>query len=242
MRIIASIVLLSLTAAVHAADVEWRLPEWISIGADIEGSAVLMPPAEGPVHATCVLPGGATVEVDVAAMADERGRVAFRVPEVDEPGMLMLRLEWRAEGGDTYDAETTIPVGDSLEIEISGVAAEVLEFPLKGWPAEVLFVPCCNLNGGILQMLRYPENPVAGDGLPDSLLSEFIVALPDAMVRGTAGLSLVFSIPEDSDAVVYRWGDGAWEPARDVKTNATARTLTVACPNGGAFVLARGKP
>lgn len=227
--------LIVLAAPPAATAVEWQLPDWGAVGSEIEGAVVLPEPADGPVACVATLSEQPAARMELTASPDDANRYEFRLPAPKHPGTAEIRLAWTAASGEEVNVERELTIANSVELEISGAAAEVLEFPLQGWPADVVFVPCCNIYGGILQMLRFPANPVGARGLPKGVVSDFIMARPDDVVRGTAGLNLIFDGAQD--ATVLRWSGERWEPALGVEIDEHGK-LTLSCPNGGLFVLA----
>lgn len=254
MNTLALVLLSSLTCGptpTPEAVATWDIPPWAAAGAELRGKITL--PAQS---AASDLPQGhyarpdrTTGTFDLTPVQGDPGRFQFALDA--GPALGMLELSVAREAGVVPMAECRIPIGESVEIEITGEAAQALHFPLKGWPVDVVYVPCCTIYGGILKMLRFPENPVGvADGLVGTVASDFVMALPEELTRATAGLGLRFhatpghspradSVGGESNAAprltVYRWNGTRWSEVIGLEWHSD--DITFACADGGLYVL-----
>ena len=128
----------------------------------------------------------------------------------------------------------------SAELDITGPAAVPIFYELGDDRALVRYVPCCNIYGGTLTVVRGPERPMESvKGLPERLLSSFVTLDPDSLTASTAGLYFQFKFDlEDADEIAaYEWRDGRWREMLSYEVVAAAGTVSFHCPDGGIFVL-----
>lgn len=135
-----------------------------------------------------------------------------------------------------------LPVALELELDITGDAAIALLYPLGGPEYTVRYVPCCNIFGGITIATRLPVNPEQSkQGLPEKILSDFIVLEPDGLSASTMGMYMDFLLPVQFDGVapaLYEFNGREWVEFNTYEVDAARGYLSMHCPNGGTFVIA----
>ncbi len=229
----------------------WDVPPWAAAGTVLRGKITLSDQSDTSdlPQGHFTRPDGTAGTFDLTPAQGDPGSHEFTLEA--GPALGVLELSVLREAGVAPMAECRIPIGESVEIEITGEAAQALHFPLDGWPVDVVYVPCCTIYGGILKMLRFPENPVGiADGLAGTVASDFVMALPEELTRATAGLSLRFHRTSEhvprSDPVggesnaaprvtVYRWNGTRWSEVIGLELDSDG--ITFACADGGLFVL-----
>ena len=90
-------------------------------------------------------------------------------------------------------------------------------------------------------MARSSANPLpTREGLPKTLLSDYVVLEPDGLTASTAGLYFRFRYnapDEDTDVVAYEWRGDAWREILSYDIDRTQRLIDFHCPDGGVFVI-----
>lgn len=176
-------------------------------------------------------------------------RLAFTIPAADfaVPGTFEYGV---AAYSTTHQRDIVaktreIPIGYAEELDVTGEAAEVLLYPLPDDEYVARYIPCCNIYGGYTYAARVPVNPTRTiEGLPESLVSPFIVLEPDGMSASTMGLYLDMrfdpaNIPEGNRIALYEFNlDNVWSEVLSYDMHDEGPTITTHCPQGGIFVLA----
>lgn len=148
---------------------------------------------------------------------------------------------------DGHQSETRrIPVALRQELDITGEAAVAYLYPLGSDAYTVRYVPCCNIYGGVTVAERVPVNPVeTGEGLPEKLLSDFVVLEPDGLSASTMGMYFDFNLgPEAFKGIgagspaLYEFDGEKWVEFQDYQIDLEAGKVSFHCPTGGEFVLA----
>lgn len=137
----------------------------------------------------------------------------------------------------------TIPVALEQELDITGDAAIALLYPLGGDEYTVRYVPCCNIFGGITIATRVPVNPEeSSEGLPEKILSDFLILSPDGLSASTMGMYMDFEFgPERFEGVtpaLYEFNGREWVEFSTYEVDPDRGYLSMHCPNGGTFVIA----
>lgn len=136
-----------------------------------------------------------------------------------------------------------VPVIHEQELDITGDAAIALLYPLGVDGYTVRYVPCCNIFGGITIATRTPVNPEESrEGLPEKILSDFLILSPDGLSASTMGMYMDFELgPERFEGVtpaLYEFNGREWVEFSTYEVDADRGYLSMHCPNGGTFVIA----
>ncbi len=148
---------------------------------------------------------------------------------------------------DGHQSETRrVPVAFRQELDITGEAAVAYLYPLGSDAYTVRYVPCCNIYGGVTVAERVPVNPVeTGEGLPETLLSDFVVLDPDGLSASTMGMYFDFNLGPGAfkgigagSPALYEFDGEKWVEFQDYQVDLEAGKVSFHCPTGGEFVLA----
>lgn len=137
----------------------------------------------------------------------------------------------------------TIPIAIEQELDITGDAAVALLYPIGGDDYTVRYVPCCNIFGGITMATRVPVNPeTTSTGLPEKILSDFMILAPDGLSASTMGMYMDFLLGpdrfKDVTPALYEFNGRAWVEFSSYEVDAARGYLSMHCPDGGTFVIA----
>lgn len=196
-------------------------------------------------------PNGNKGEVVLEADATDEGLFHFSIPAEPEAGLGDLTYSIHLIYGDKALRTVTssprrAPMAYAEELDITGEAAVPLLYPLPDDAYQVRYVPCCNIYGGVTKALRSPVNPTGTDvGLPETLLSDFVVLEPDGLSASTSGMYFEFTYDAEkvkalgeAGLALYEWnGDDRWSEALSYDVDETSRKVSFHCPDGGAYVL-----
>lgn len=185
-----------------------------------------------------------------AVPTDDPDTFAFKIPPAPKspPGVLTLSAEalYGMHGTDRLASETlSVPLSYREELDITGEAAIAYLYPLGGDAYTVRYVPCCNIYGGVTIAERVPVNPVeTGEGLPEKLLSDFVVLEPDGLSASTMGMYFDFKLGpdafngvEEESIGLYEFDGKKWVEFQDYEVDRAAGRVSFHCPTGGEFVL-----
>jgi hypothetical protein len=223
-------------------------PAWVSDAAGFEGM-VRVDGLESVIEVTIVYtyPGAKTGAV--AAQVDEADRALFHFKLPPAPGSGPGHVTYHAEavygphGTDRKTSgERTVPLSLTKELDITGEAAKALLYPLGGAEYTVRYVPCCNIYGGVTVAERVPVNPAeTAEGLPATLLSDFIVLTPDGLSASTMGMYFDFALGADRmkgvRPALYEFNGKAWTEFHGYEVDLAAGRVSMHCPEGGTFVV-----
>lgn len=192
--------------------------------------------------------GGGTVETQGASV---NSPISFKVPPPSEPMIGQVTVEVEvihsgAPGADGARATASLPVAYVEEIDVTGNPPVELLYPLGDESHLVRYIPCCNIFGGVLNVMRSPVNPTETDvGLPAQRFSDFVTLEPDPLVESTAGLHMRFTYAADAvkaagvaEIAPYIFLGDTWDPIHTFEHDADAATIDFHYPDGGLFVLA----
>ncbi len=185
-----------------------------------------------------------------AEPADAPNTYSFKIPPAPNspPGQLRYSAEalYGAHGTDRLTSKPqTLPVSYASELDITGEAAQVLLYPLAGDAYTVRYIPCCNIYGGMTYAERLTVNPVeTAKGLPEKLLSDFIVLKPDGLSASTMGMYFDFKLGPEAfksagggTPALYEFDGEKWVETQTYEMNRDAGAVTMHTPNGGEYVL-----
>lgn len=191
-----------------------------------------------------------TSGVVTAEPTDKPNTFAFAVPPAPDspPGYLTFSAEalYGMHGTDRIASEPqSVPVSHAQELDITGQAAEVLLYPLAGDAYTVRYIPCCNIYGGMTYAERLTVNPVeTNEGLPEKLLSDFIVLKPDGLSASTMGMYFDFKLGPDAFTSVtegrpalFEFDGRKWIEVQTYELDREAGTVSLHTPTGGEYVL-----
>ena len=180
---------------------------------------------------------------------DEETKVArFSVPPEPEAGLgvVTYHVEVLLGKEGVSSATRRIPMSYAAELDITGEAAVPLLYPLPDEAYQVRYIPCCNIYGGVTDALRSPVNPTGTDaGLPETLVSDFVVLEPDGLSASTMGMYFEFTYDAEkvnalgeAGLALYEWnGNDSWSEVLGYDIDNTSRKVSFHCPDGGAYVL-----
>jgi len=174
--------------------------------------------------------------------------VSFQIPAQPNAGMgpFAYAVEIGTGTAKSVSAERLIPMVYAEELDVTGEAAEVLPYPLPGDDYLVRYIPCCNIYGGITYAERTPVNPTeTAEGLPDSLVSDFVILEPDPLCASTMGLYFRFTYDEarlegrqEADVALFEFnGIDQWSEVLSFDVDTEANAVDVHFPDGGILVL-----
>ncbi len=237
---------------------EWEAPGWAS-NLDSFEAAVRVNNREGlrGGYVEYHYPNDKAGEVVLKADANDEGLFHFSIPPEPEAGLGDLRYTVRL----IYDLDKeekktairmrtskprSVPMAYAEELDITGEAGVPLLYPLPNEAYQVRYTPCCNIYGGLTDALRVPVNPTgAVKGLPEKLLSDFVVLEPDGLSASTSGLYFDFTYDGEkrkalggAAVALYEWnGNDAWSETLSYDVDEKSRKVSFHCPDGGAYVL-----
>lgn len=192
--------------------------------------------------------GGMSGEVRAVSDKQDATQFKFEIPilENSAPGFLNCKAVVSFDGSSqpSQESETiTIPVALELELDITGDAAIALLYPIGGPEYTVRYVPCCNIFGGITMATRVPVNPEKNStGLPEKILSDFMILSPDGLSASTMGMYMDFLLgPDRFEGVtpaLYEFNGREWVEFSSYEVDPARGYVSMHCPNGGTFVIA----
>jgi hypothetical protein len=175
----------------------------------------------------------------------------FTIPPAPDsaPGELSFSAEalYGMHGTDLLTSDSqSLPVSYLEELDITGEAATTYLYPLGSDGYKVRYIPCCNIYGGLTVAERVPINPLeTSEGLPERLLSDFVVLKPDGLSASTMGMYFDFALGPDAFSGItsgspglYEFDGRKWTEFQDYVVDVDAGTVLFHCPDGGEFVLA----
>ena len=202
-------------------------------------------------------PNGVTGHVALKADSSDEGLFRFSIPAEPEAGLgefkysVQMILPLSANDGTQAlrlisSVHRSIPMAYAEELDITGEAGVPLLYPLPDEAYQVRYTPCCNIYGGLTDALRVPVNPTgAVKGLPERLLSDYVVLEPDGLSASTSGLYFDFTYDAEklkalggAAVALYEWnGNDAWSETLSYQVDEKSRKVSFHCPDGGAYVL-----
>ncbi len=222
--------------------------DWVSSGAALNGVVSIR--AEKPASTVRVeySTEKSSGEVVASMDANDTSAFTFQIPPLGNtsPATLTLRavaIFSESSKSPVNSESRTIPVALEQELDITGDAAVALLYPIGGPEYTVRYVPCCNIFGGITMATRVPVNPEkSATGLPEKILSDFIVLSPDGLSASTMGMYMDFLLGADRfkgvTPALYEFNGREWVEYASYTVDAARGYLTMHCPNGGTFVIA----
>ena len=189
----------------------------------------------------------------VAAEPDKADATLFHFKLPPSPGSGPGQMNFHAkavygpQGTDRIaSASHAVPLSLLKELDITGDAAKALLYPIGGPEYTVRYIPCCNIFGGVTIAERVPVNPEENAaGLPEKVLSDFIVLKPDGLSASTMGLYFDFALGADRvkgvTPALYEFNGKAWTEFHGYEVDAAAGRLSMHCPQGGTFVVGAKK-
>ena len=230
----------------------WQEPGWVRNLEDFN-AAVRVHDREGlgGGYVEFRYPNGTEGQVQLKADATVEGLLRFSIPAEPDAGLGDLTYIVHLIYGDKALRMVTsglrrVPMSYAEELDITGEAAVPLLYPLPDEAYQVRYVPCCNIYGGVTNALRSPVNPTgADDGLPETLVSDFVVLEPDALSASTSGMYFEFTYVAEkvralgeAGLALYEWdGNDSWSEVLSYDIDETSRKVSFHCPDGGAYVL-----
>ncbi len=196
-------------------------------------------------------PNGKEGKVELEAEATGEGLFRYSIPPEPNAGLGDLTYSVHLIYGDKALRMVTsslrrVPMSYAEELDITGEAAVPLLYPLPDEAYQVRYVPCCNIYGGVTDALRSPVNPTGADaGLPETLVSDFVVLEPDGLSASTSGMYFEFTYDAEkvkalgeAGFALYEWdGNDSWSEALSYEVDEASRKVSFHCPDGGAYVL-----
>lgn len=230
----------------------WQEPGWVR-NLDAFDAAVRVHDREGlrGGHVEYRYPNGKEGLVVLDADATVEGLFRYSIPPEPDAGLGDLTYSVHLIYGDKELRMVTsslrrVPMSYAEELDITGPAAVPLLYPLLDEAYQVRYIPCCNIYGGVTNALRSPVNPTgADDGLPETLVSDFVVLEPDAVSASTSGMYFEFTYDAkkvralgEAGLALYEWnGNDSWSEVLSYDVDETSRKVSFHCPDGGAYVL-----
>lgn len=230
---------------------DWQEPRWVTNLDGFEGS-VRIEGLDFVVEAVAVYsyPDGTQGSVAAEPGADDPDRWHFAVPAAPEagPGEMSYYVEvlYGMHGTDRRASETRrLPLSYAEELDITGEAAEVLLYPLPDKAYTVRYIPCCNIYGGMTYAERVPVCPAETDaGLPERILSDFMILEPDGLSASTMGMYFDFKLGPEAmeglhaeDIGLYEIVADGWTEVQTYEVDVETGTVSVHFPDGGMLVL-----
>lgn len=244
-------VLLSAIASADTtnAPVEFELDtEWITSGEGLDGALrVTCSDCVSKISVAFAYSDSSAATIPAYVDGQNASIYHFSVPPASEAfvGELTLQavLFYKDERPSVQSETLAIPVVHEQELDITGDAAIALLYPLGGDEYTVRYVPCCNIFGGITIATRVPVNPEeSSEGLPEKILSDFLILSPDGLSASTMGMYMDFEFgPERFEGVtpaLYEFNGREWVEFSTYEVDAARGYLSMHCPNGGTFVIA----
>lgn len=229
---------------------DWQEPAWadtfdgFSISVRVKSSSSIK-----EVVSEVIVGDSDPITISGKVKADDSEVYTFDLRPLDEPsfGMLTFRAKVTMADGATHTSEErTLPLAYIEDLDITGNPPVVLPYPLFDKTHVVRYIPCCNIFGASIIAKRIPLNPMeTDDGLPETLLSDFIVLEPDDLSASTAGTYMRMSyelkaLKSGSRASLYHydWASRSWSEVLSYEVNVDTGVIDFHCPDGGEFVLA----
>ncbi len=247
--VLAGIAAMVLCAGVETGDFQFQgEPAWVS-DADGFAATVRVGGLESVIEVSIAYayPGGKSGVITAERDAADGALFRFKIPPAPGtgPGDVTYSAEalYGPHGADRKASETrTAPLGRVQELDITGDAAKALLYPMGGVEYTVRYIPCCNIFGGVTVAERVPVNPEeTAAGLPDKLLSDFIVLKPDGLSASTMGMYFDFLLGaervKEGAPVLYEFDGKKWTEFHGYETDAASGRVSMHCPDGGTFVV-----
>lgn len=225
----------------------WELPRWADPMKGLAGALTADGlPRDTKVEVQYVYPTG---ESGLVAASPSEGRFTFTIPPAgkSEMGTLALIAMAVLEGKSVQSDVRRVPLSYWQECDISGPAAEVIPYTVFRDDMLVRYIPCCNIYGGVLETERVPVNPIDDDtGLPEQLITDFVVLSPDALSASTMGLH--FRMTYDKTLLngkgvahaalyTYDWPRRRWIEVQTYEHDTDNGVIDFHAPDGGTFVI-----
>ncbi len=230
---------------------DWEEPRWVTNLDGFDGS-VRSEGLEYVVEAVAVYtyPDGTHGTVTAEPDAGDPAKWHFTIPPAPEagPGELTYYIEvlHGMHGTDRTGSQTRrLPVSYAAELDITGEAAEVLLYRLPDEAYTVRYIPCCNIYGGMTYAERVPICPAeTSKGLPERLLSDFMILEPDGLSASTMGMYFDFNLGPEAmkelsaeDIGLYEIVADGWTEVQSYDVDVETGTVSVHFPTGGMLVV-----
>ena len=222
--------------------VDWVAPAWVDATEAFEVSFSMDGGGEYE-SVTCGYryPDGTEGRVECVG---EGGDFVALVPGAVRPqvGALSLRIRVVTGGGSIESAAREVALAYVEELDITGDPPVVLPYALGDASHLVRYIPCCNIFGAALMASRVPINPKeTSKGLPDAILSDFVILEPDELATSTAGTYMQFRLGPDLEVPVvayeYDWKIEGWREVLSYDVDVEQGTVDFHCPDGGTYVI-----
>lgn len=229
----------------------WHEPRWVTNLDGFDGS-VRIEGVDYLAEAVAVYTYPNGQEGTVHAEPDEKDPAVwhFTIPAAPEagPGQMSYYVELRygMHGTDRRSSETRVlPLSYAKELDITGEAAKPLYYPLPDDAYRVRYIPCCNIYGGMTYAERVPVCTAdTKDGLPDKLLSDFVILRPDGLSASTMGMYFDFILgPEavkgltEDQIGLYEFVGDHWAEVQTYSVTPETGKVSTHFPDGGMLVV-----